>query len=353
MRNEPLPLTEPLNFSLIIINDMNGTYGDSDGNDSCVDLLSDSDLRRVLLAKGLTGGLALLASVASLVSFFLFRLFKRDHLPVIGTTERLIVSVAFAAIFRSIVVLLQTTAVDYDGGDSPVHRGLCEFTAFMDQWSIWIVLLTIQTVLVHLLLQLTFGVRFSKRKVIELLYVTVPVVVPLLFSWVPFIKDYYGLAGGWCWIRQEDEHCHRLKKGLILQIVFWFGPLAFFQIFDIVFLFMIYPLLFHRKLGNADREDKKELLRQHSPLLLLLFLSIIVNWFSLINRIYSVHVSNESIGLWIVHAVASSCWGILGAATVFLYLAALRLQQPHVEIKGDCVINDESVLSDVQYAKMQ
>ena len=69
---------------------------------------------------------------------------------------------------------------------------------------------------------------------LEICYVFVPIVISLLFVWIPFLHDAYGLAGAWCWIRQKDDNCDSLLAGKIEQYVLGYGPVSFLCIVAMV-----------------------------------------------------------------------------------------------------------------------
>lgn len=293
-----------------------------DGADSCYNNTfwdQHHNNRNIILAvKGCTGALSLVAAIVSLILFFMFKpCYKKAHLNEIEmSTARLILYNAVAGIARSVVVILQSTEVNYDEADH-TQVVLCKVIGFLDQWSIWGVLLTTQMIMLHLFIQLAFanGVAISKKISIEIFYIVFPVLFPLSFSWVPFIlHEGYNMSGAWCWICDIEY-----------QVIFWFAPLVFCQIINLIFLIIVYPVLFFKRIIGHEN-DRSDLIKQHVPLLLSLFLAVVVNIVAICNRSFSIDEISGShhikLSVWILHAIASSCWGIESAIVIILHLLA-------------------------------
>ena len=298
--------------------------------------VTDSERRQILIAKGLTGGFSFISCTVSLV--LLAILVARSKIR-FRATERLVMYLIVATLIRSVTVLLQTTAADYDDND-PTDRGLCLFTAFLDQWTDWLVLLSIQMILVQIYLQLVFKMKLKPyQKRIEVFYILFPILFPLLFSWIPFIHNTYGLAGAWCWIRREDNNCNEYKEGLIEQIVLWFVWLFLFQILDCIAL-IIYPVL-NRAL-NSDPEKQKEVLKKHAPLLCLMAIYFVIYWISIVNRLHSIISPVENIHLWIFHAIGAASAGFLSGLAFTIYLVILYIQRTR-PVQLSCMTKDQEL----------
>ena len=300
-------------------------------NTSCnYEGVTDIERKQILIAKGLTGGVSFIACALSLVLFAVLYVQVRrggdqtkDRVP-LRSTERLMMYLIAASAIRSVVVMLQTTAVDYDETD-PTDHGLCLFTGFLDQWTDWIILLNIQMILLHLFLQIFFKIGKTERNCyhyyqrrIEVIFVLFPVLFPLLFSWIPFIHDTYGLAGAWCWIRKEDSNCNEYQEGLIEQYALWFVWLFLFQIFDCIALLIGYPISITLKV--KDYRERKSLVGHHAPALCLIGIYVVVYWISVVNRLHRIISPVESIHLWIFHAIGAASAGFLSGVAFTAYL---------------------------------
>lgn len=317
----------------------------------CDDDLTKDDLSTILVTKGVSGAISLLACVTMII-WFCFCLncnhSLKQRLPIGGTgktVNRLVICMAVYAAFRSLAVILQTSAMS--------EGALCEFMGFMDQWSVWAMLLVIEMIVIYLIwlncknclcctkirkvalcntaeadddntkscCSCCRGMRSKYcNTILQGFYFILPISIPLVFSWIPFIRDSYGLSGGWCWIRVENEDCSEFQEGLIEQLVFWFIPLVIFQILDIVVL-LVYPCLVCRV-----EKGKRELCMQQAPLIMTLILSILINSVSLANRVAIGVLSSDhkNLGVWIFHAIASSCWGVFAAMVILFHMCTIR-----------------------------
>ena len=61
-------------------------------------------------------------------------------------------------------------------------------------------------------------------KIGEFVFWCMVFIFPAVFDWIPLIKDSYGPAGPWCWIRNIEEDCTENTAGLDEQIVLWTVP---------------------------------------------------------------------------------------------------------------------------------
>ena len=139
---------------------------------------------------------------------------------------------------------------------------------------------------------------------LEICYVFVPIVISLLFVWIPFLHDAYGLAGAWCWIRQKDDNCDSLLAGKIEQYVLGYGPVSFLCI---VAMFIVAAMLviLCKRLYFQETPDQvyKTMLRENAPLMIYPVLFHIVKLLGLAHRLYQITttIHNNTI-LWIIHA---------------------------------------------------
>ena len=87
----------------------------------------------------------------------------------------------------------------------------CEIIGFFFAYFLWVKLMFMSWVVLHLF---CFSVFYKDLQNLEILFVCVSVLFPLLFLWAPFIsgKEYggvpvYGSAGAWCWIKNWRNDC--------------------------------------------------------------------------------------------------------------------------------------------------
>ena len=273
--------------------------------------LADNVREQILLARGATGSLSVFFCILSLVLLIMFRI--RRYVRELRIIDRLQIYFVSFSMATSIVSVLQLSADD--------KHQWCSTVGFFNQWTSWMVLLSMQMILLHILVDTHYpfsdGPR-CYRRLTEVLYVLIPILFPLLYSWIPFIHDAYGQAGVWCWIRKEDQHCNEFLEGLIEQYALWYAPLFLIETVDLLSTIFLYPFFVIKKIHI--KENRISLLKQHAPLLALITISVLVNLVGVINRIYRIIHSNENIHLWMIHAIVPASWGILASIGFIAYL---------------------------------
>ena len=181
---------------------------------------------------GLRAGSGTLSLVLSLLSTAVIVVFRKYTVFL----QRLVLYYCIAAALSGLFAAFHR--VDYWGVNTATEQ-YCKFSGFFQQYSDWIVLLSI--------FFLTTGVIFnaaesrrravvrSRRHTSTLLPLMI-FVIPLLFNWVPFMFAAYGRAGPYCWIRGQEEDCSPFRTGVVLQIALWYAPVALF----VILLFLAY-----------------------------------------------------------------------------------------------------------------
>ena len=270
--------------------------------------------KQLLIARGITSGLSLIACVLTLILMgclcclgYIKCIFSKEGLP----SHRLVFYITISAIIRAMVTLLQTTAAKDEGH----HKHWCMAVGFLNQYSAWIVLLFSLMATIRVLL---FSLDKTYPK-LEFCYILVPFIVPLTFSWIPFIHDTYGLAGAWCWIRKEDKHCTKYLAGLIEQYFLWYIPHFILEVINTVLVIIIFVLM-RKVYKQKGKKDFKTWFLQVLPMLLFTIVYLSLNWLGTTNRIYRTIHPVENIHLWMFHAISSSSWGLVTGTSFTIYL---------------------------------
>ena len=170
----------------------------------------------------------------------------------------------------------------------------------------------------------------------EVVGIRILFVSPFLFSWIPFVKDMYGVSGPWCWIKMVSDHENGCRDesnfqhlSLTFMVAMFYGPLFCIMIF--VLVCMIAIVIWRKCLGYRLYFQRTKTIILFTYVLIYLFFWI----FPMVNRIYTfIHFTSSDrpayYPLWIVYAVADSS-RILVPALVSLFRAylswtALRLR---------------------------
>ena len=161
-------------------------------------------------------------ALALLVFFKLYRTFS----------ERLVLYLLLSALFFSIVA----SAMTITGAvvDLKEHlQTLCKALGFLFQYSMWLLLLFTIFIVFHLAALIFF---YKPLHRCEAFFVLFSLIFPLLFLWIPFIRDLciYGFSGVDCSIRirnssAADDKCSVDEEGLIELFVLWYIWPIFFS----------------------------------------------------------------------------------------------------------------------------
>lgn len=305
---------------------------------NCNTSLSD-DVRKMLVAIFSTGGFVGVLSCSLALGFLAF--FKMYH----KFSERLVLYLLLSGLFVASVMALMITGVALDFDE---HHQLCQAISFLVQYSIWILLLITTFIIFHLASLVFFYKTFDK---LEIICVVFSLVFPLLFSWIPFIHDTYGLSGAWCWIRvYHHSECTFYSEGLIEQYVLWYVPFFLILLVNSTVTIVILIALCYRAFRkspqpiempaepgvrrvafeepeiDAEATRYKKALKDTLPLLAYPIIYNFFSWFTLANRVRrsispdpdSSHVS------WIIHAVAAPTWASFAGITFIVYIIAKK-----------------------------
>ena len=306
---------------------------DPNSSEICSSNLSLYQRKEILAIFG-GGGIAAVAicSVALALLIF-FKMYKTY-------SERLVLYLLLSALFFSLVLGLTVTGTVFDFKE---HHSLCQTLGFLFQYSMWVLLLFTIFIVFHLASLIFLYRMFNKIEVFLILF---SLIFPILFAWVPFIHDAFGLSGAWCWIVvHRHSECSVYNIGLIEQYALWWGPFFFFLIINAVLTFAMIIVLCCRafrkqtsnKIGERGRtvqDDSKsdqaaqykKALRNTLPLLAYPIIYISFDWFALANRIRQAVSpdTGNSYSLWILHAFAGPSRGFSVGVTFIVYVVVKK-----------------------------
>ena len=170
-----------------------------------------------------------------------------------GSYTRLAVrSVLYFLIANSLLVvakILQVLPVNYNTKDDHVEvsvewQGICSYVAFLAQVTVWMR----NFVFIFIVIQISVMIRnpanywqeqSQKPKTHEIVSICVCFLLPFTFNWIPFVDNYYGLSGHWCWIRLLNETAQFEDEGLVFMAVLYFGPLSIIVLLTSLFCFYV------------------------------------------------------------------------------------------------------------------
>ena len=231
-------------------------------------------------------------------------------------THRLYGYLTLANIVYSTVFTIQYFAEDFD--KNLVFHIPCIIAGFLMQYTGWVVLLLTTVITLHLFLIIVYNKNYTGVK-IEAFYVLFSVGFPLLFCWIPFINNTYGLSGDWCWIRWADfekanitasSKCPLYLTGLIEKMVLWSGPMVILVfVSSTAAVYMILVLIkraWERNAYNNLGKQYRALLREALPFLTFPVAFYAICIFEISNHIYyALNFYEPNFGLWVVNAIGA------------------------------------------------
>ena len=317
----------------------------------CNSSLSDnvrSELVAVFSSGGFLGVLSCSAAISLLLFFKMYKSFS----------ERLVLYQLLSALFVAIIMALMIIGV---GLDFDKHHGLCQAISFLVQCSVWNLLLFTTIIVIHLASLVFFYKKINRFKM-EPVFVIFALTFPLLFSWIPFLHDTYGLSGAWCWIRvYHHSECTYYYEGLIEQYALWYAPFSLILLVNSIVTIAISVVLCHRAFKkrpdrtptvNAVDEKKpkvvkfeepkvetesdryKKVLKNSLPLLAYPIIYNISSWFTLANRIRRAIFPGGSYATWIIHAIAAPTWASLAGIVFIIFIIAKKKFAKHSIVKA-------------------
>lgn len=230
-----------------------------------------------------------------------------------SVAQRLFIYLYIASVLSGLSFSL--SGITLHGVDCMIDGSILHFA----QWAVFVAICNIT---VNLCWNILF-LRVS-HKCIEVYFIAVNIIVPAIFTIVPWFTLSYGKAGQWCWISNEGS-------GRLLRFVVFYIPLFIILIATVI----IYSILLIRLFLYVR---KKKLIQSDSGLLLeqklkkdifaLIWapLAFILVWIiPLIHRITNLITQNDYIfSLAFLHALSASLMGFFISVFFFFDFHVLR-----------------------------
>ena len=205
------------------------------------------------------------------------------------------------------VQLVEVFPVHNINGTNLLRNGLswelaCKSFGFLDQVTVWMGHLCMTWVIVYLIYLLIKKKRIetAQRSKEEIAGLAVCFLVPFVFNWIPFLNNYYGFSGSWCWIRMTATNGCNITEGLTYIIVLYYGPLLLFVLFNLVSCVFLF-CGFYRDPRYHSKEFLFVLL--YPFFYGMLFIVVVL---SRIHAIWKIEIGGkQSFSWWMAHAVAA------------------------------------------------
>ena len=228
--------------------------------------------------------------------------------------------------------------------DNKFHLIACQVSAFFMQYALWVKLLFTLCLVFHIF---CLAVCLKDLKKLEVFYILLSLLLPLITSGIPYIHGVYGLAGAWCWIQAWDHDCPSIKYenglGIIEQFTLWYGPLFVSLTLCLIAVIMIVLVLVRRAYLSHKNEAEplvaaenrnKTALKELLPLLVYPLIVFVLAVFPLIDRINGAATSHRGNNfLFLAHSVSQASWAFFSGLALlihvlFRYKIRLRKDQP-------------------------
>ena len=291
----------------------------------------------------LRAGVGTLSAVCCLVVIFLIVTYKKYTF----FAQRQIAYLAATAFLQSLLCSLGR--VNFYTS-RPIIDPYCLFAGFFHEYSDWTEVVSIVCITFNVF---SIGVLGRNTARLEIIYVVLIFILPLTWSWVPFLQAAYGTAGPWCGVRTVTQDCELFKFGRILQLAIGVLPLYFILVIAFV-LTCITACKVHRDLnrwsGQFHPEVQARMQDMGKEIRLLLWYPAIylaLETPSFVNQLYHTHNPFAVLWpLWLLEAILSPMRGAF-LASVYAFdsetRARMRCQQLRYMLRS-CFIGGHNVM---------
>ena len=275
-------------------------------------------LRLLVISRSATSGF----SVIFCVLVFLWAIIRSCRQKY-DINERLLIYLLIPSILYSLSVVLQFIVLYYDNPDSDYVIG-CEIVGFFSLMLNWMLMIITFCIVIHLLLiyfcrpscleqQTSNSQKWLKG--LEFFYISLTLLGPLLFVFWPFIDDYYGRDGTWCFIESHPVNCTTSLLGIMEQLFVWYVWKMLLTIFMFVSLIAIMSFIIYKK---ATRRQKR--FRTLMALTAYLILHLISTIVAIVVRIILWSSDEYILSLGILYSVLDPSQALSAGIAVLIYL---------------------------------
>ena len=235
------------------------------------------------------------------------------------------------------------------------HHVICRAIGFLLTYFLWINLLFTVIIMFHFF---SLTVCLKNLKHLEVYYVVFSLIVPLVFAWIPFVNNSYGLnTNGVCWIIDTNTDCTTNKVGMIEQYTLWYGPSYLILAISVLAAVIVVIVLLCRGYCNGKESDREPLLTHHTSqhkkavmeLIPLLMYPAIYLFYAIFNTALAVMKNKHLKSHYYIeqiYSVAIPSWGMLSSIVLLLHVAAKKCSkkksQHQLSERGHVQYNEEN-----------
>ena len=224
------------------------------------------------------------------------------------------VATVLAVLYLVQVLPIKFDPPDDNSGDSGAWSAACKPIIFFQMWGDWTILLLICWLVVYLYrLARCIGTPLTNFHVhdqilFEAAGIVVTFTLPLLFLWIPFVTNSYGITClRWCGVIIQ-RNGHRTAQGLSMLIGLWYLPAAIVALICTVGVVLTIRLFWKYYNQQGLTQQMSQSLLKGIPPVTYLVLYNTINCIDVASVIY--HASDRSrwrhstdYHLWLTHAI--------------------------------------------------
>ena len=269
------------------------------GSDNCTDY-DTPEFRAIAAVNSALGGVSFFACLLVIGLIFLFKKHRFFN-------QRLILYLTIAAALNTLSMLTEAT-IYYP--QTKAFDKYCSVSAYFQQVAGWAQVLAVTCITIELLLKVFFKLQ-TNRPLLEIIFIIVIFVVPLLFNWIPFINEKFGKSGPWCWIISQNDNCTEDDiEGIVLSLTLWYATVyPLLLILSLAYVTVLISIWYqkYRYQGVFDPERQRRrnmMLSEVRPLLWYPLIFFSIELFPLMNRLYELFSPHrDTIFFWWMHAI--------------------------------------------------
>ena len=306
-----------------------GSGAQNSSTDICNVSFTKDQKNELLLAMASSGAVSTVMCMIAVILVIYWRMYKYF-------VYRLALYQVLACLLFSVSEVLEMMNYNYNE-TKQFHISACLATGFLTQYTMWVKLLFTLCLVFHLFCLAVCLKNFTK---LEIAYVLLSALSPLLNAWIPFVNNFYNLAGGWCWIHAWKDNCptQKYKNGIIEQFTLWYGPLfialtlCLIAVIVIILVLVRRAYLSHKKEAEPliSKNRNKTALKELLPLLVYPIIFFVLAVFPLVDRIYGAASKSKHGSYYTLlmgHSISQASWGFFSALSLTIHVLYVRFRR--------------------------
>ena len=310
-------------------------------NNSSLDCFLIYDNLQYNIVVGLRSSLSLISCVFLVMMCFIIIIFQKYNF----FTQRLILYLVIASFCYSLSAVLNVTGtIAYKDDTALIY---CKILGFFEQITSWWQIIATACILFSVFIQSVFEKPTNR---LEVFYVILIFVTPVMFSWIPFIWNLYGPSGEYCWITTLSlDDCSTVISGVIVGYSIYAVP--FFIVCVALLIMLIVALVFVRRKQKSwkGKYDPKSVLIQKliekeiKPLIFYPMIYLIINVIPLARQIYELY-HHDNVIYYVLTILSTIIFSFQG-----LFIALVFIVDPETRM----ALNWRTIYSRCCRAKVQ